>query len=317
MTSMRRKYSKSKFKSRLMLAINKHNDGNFEGPWDWITTELFIWSQWAFELGSPARVERRLLFFSLVFPFILIITFFFMAGEYPLYLERRGQPIEDYDFGASQIFKWMVRHDEWRTFDAEFLIEWGARFIPALPDEGYRWFSSMLIHEDFSHLFTNLILFAILSWGLEGKYGFWRTSLLCIISGLAGNFVSAGGEDPCVLVVGASGCVFGLAGFFVIDVLFDFRHVIFPFLRLIGVIVFLVAFAVSLATQTETSHLSHVGGFLTGAGLSFMLLPRFFDERIEATLPWVALTTIIIMFLPFPISVYEDVLPDIRCTLQV
>lgn len=296
-----------------MRAINKHNDDDFDGPWDRFTSELFLWSQWMFELASPARVERPRVCFSIVLPFVLLTIFFFMAGEYPLYLERRGEPIHDYDFGPRQVVKWMVRQDAWRDFDEAFLIEWGARFIPALPGEGYRWLTSLLIHQNFSHLFSNLLLFVILSCGLEMKYGFWRTALVCLLSGLAGNFVSAGGEDPCALVVGASGCVFGLAGFFVVDVVFDFKHVIFPFLRLLGVVVFLAAFAVSLTTQAETSHLSHAGGFLAGCGLSMVLLPRFFDERVEAALPWVALLTLSIIFIPFPIVVYEGILQDIQC----
>ncbi|CAD7694709.1 unnamed protein product [Ostreobium quekettii] len=316
LATLRRKYRRSAHKTRLMAAIDKRSSGTFSGIWDRIINEVFLWSQWAFEFASPTRVGRRRLYFTIIFPFVLLMAFSFMAGEYPLYLERKGEPVAaDYDFGPYQLFRWVFHREAWRNFDSVFLVEWGARFIPRLPGHPTRWLQSLLIHENFSHLATNMMLFVILSWSLEGKYGFVRTAAVCLTSGLAGNFLSAAGEDPCALVVGASGCVFGLAGFFVVDAVFDFRHVMFPFLRLLGFLVFLVAFAASLATQSETSHLSHVGGFLTGCGLSLALLRRFFDERLEATMPWIALTTLAIMFIPFPVVVYQDILPDISCDL--
>lgn len=138
-------------------------------------------------------------------------------------------------------------------------------------------------------------------------------SLVCLFSGVAGNFVSAAGEDSCALVLGASGCVFGLAGFYIVDLMVDFKHVVFPFLRLFGVLVFLVATAIALATQEDTSHLSHVGGFLAGCGMSFVLIPRFIDERFEAVLPWMLLLTMLLMFVTLPIIVYRNVLPGLVC----
>lgn len=125
--------------------------------------------------------------------------------------------------------------------------------------------------------------------------------------------MSAIGEDPCALVLGASGCVFGLAAFYVIDIVVDFKNVVFPFLRLFGVLVFLSATAIALATQRGASHLSHLGGFLSGWGISFIFTPRFIDERIEAAVPWVLLLTILISFVTIPVAVYESVIPGLVC----
>lgn len=125
--------------------------------------------------------------------------------------------------------------------------------------------------------------------------------------------MSAVWEDPCALVLGASGCVFGLAAFYILDIVVDFRNVVFPFLRLFGVAVFLSATAASFATQKGASHLSHLGGFLAGAGFSFIFTPRFFNERIEAAVPWMLLLTVLISFVAIPIYVYESVLPNLVC----
>lgn len=330
LASLRRKYRRSKRKTRLLASINKHDTGEFDGLWDRIRTEVFLWGQWVFELLTPPRVNgRRRLPFTTSLPFVLLVVFFFMAGEYPHWrssnstaavgplsslapLDRRD---DGFDFGPDELLDWVLKNDDSRNFDSDFLILWGARYLPRVASgESRRWFQSLLIHESFSHVASNVALFVVLSWGIEAKYGSLRTLAVCGLSGVAGNFVSAAGEDPCALVVGASGCVFGLAGFFIADVVVDFKRVSFPVLKLLGVGMFLSAFAVALATQEETSHLSHGGGFLTGLGLSLVLIHKFMDERLEAALPWVALATLTIMFVVFPIFVYENVLSDIRCS---
>lgn len=324
LASLRRKFRRCRCKTRLMAAINKHDAGDFDGAWDRIRTEAFLWGQWLFELLSPPRsARRRRLLFTASFPFLLLLVFFFMAGEYPAWVRRsdgRRQLLPtnrgDDDFGPGEMVEWIASRADWRTFDAEFLILWGARFLPAIRDKPERWVLSILVHESFEHVASNVLLFLLLSSGLEAKYGFARTASVCLASGIAGNFVSAAGEDPCALVVGASGCVFGLAGFFIADMLVDFRRVSFPFLKLIGVCAFLAAFAITLATQEETSHLSHAGGFLAGLGLSLSLFRKLIDERVEAATPALSAVTLVTTFVVFPIVVYRNVLPDIHCRAQ-
>ena len=58
----------------------------------------------------------------------------------------------------------------------------------------YRWFTSLLIYDNFVHLATNLFIFGVLSLHLEWRYGTWRTFLLALISGLGGNLFSASFE---------------------------------------------------------------------------------------------------------------------------
>ena len=188
-----------------------------------------------------------------------------------------------------------------------------SRYLPLVTTESWRWLFSMLVHENFAHLGGNLFLFVILSWSLESKYGFFRTGMICWLSGISGNFISAALEDACGLVLGASGCVFGLAAFYIMDVIGDFRHVSFPCLRLIGICTFLSAFIIALSSHQEASHLSHIGGFLCGMGLSIVLVPRFIDERIEAFLPWISLFSGILLLCVFPLVVLLSVIPSLQC----
>lgn len=185
LTSMRRKYKKSPYKARLIAAIGRRTSHTYAGPWDRIQTELLIWGQWAFELLSPPKYNRSFLLFTTLFPFLLLTVFFFMAGEYPSFLEETAE-LHD-GFGPHEMKDWMLDSSKWRTFNSAFLAQWGARFLPYVPNQPQRWFSAIFIHENFGHLASNGLLFIILSWGLETKYGSWRTLLVCLLSGIAGN----------------------------------------------------------------------------------------------------------------------------------
>ena len=60
---------------------------------------------------------------------------------------------------------------------------------------------------------------------------------------MAGNFSSTIFEDPCQLVVGASGCTFGLVGLYIADVALNFESMTLPWIRLgamIAALTFLV-----------------------------------------------------------------------------
>ena len=63
--------------------------------------------------------------------------------------------------------------------------------------------------------------------------------------GIAGNFSSAVFENPCELVVGASGCIFGLIGLYIADIILNFESLALPWLRLGTMIVALVFVIVS------------------------------------------------------------------------
>lgn len=312
LNSMQKKHRRSTNKTRLLRAIEKQKEDEFKGRLDAVKTRLFLVSQWIFEGLSPPKYTKKPMLFTVLFPLVLVLLFGFMAGEYPYWLETNGNPVE-YRFGPQELCTWVFRTESWRVFDDRFVIAWGARYLPLVESESWRWFVSLLVHEDFAHLGGNLLLFAVLSWSLESKYGFFRTGMICWLSGISGNFMSAAWEDSCGIVLGASGCIFGLAAFYVMDVIGDFKHVSFPCLRLIGIGAFLSAFIIALTSHQEASHLSHIGGFLCGMGLSVVLVPRFINERIEAFLPWVALFSALTLLCAFPLFVFHSVIPDLEC----
>lgn len=58
----------------------------------------------------------------------------------------------------------------------------------------YRWFSSLLLYQDFIQLGSNLLLFLALGVHLERRFGTRRLIILTMIAGVGGNFFSAAFE---------------------------------------------------------------------------------------------------------------------------
>lgn len=102
-------------------------------------------------------------------------------------------------------------------------------------------------------------------------------------AGIGGNLISAAFESPCILVVGASGAVFGLQGFFIADLIVNFETITRPLLRLLMTVVFFVFFVITLVTgPSSVSHWSHIGGLVCGIFPSFLFLPNIKDRRWKA-----------------------------------
>lgn len=108
----------------------------------------------------------------------------------------------------------------------------------------------------------------------ERKHGAPRIAVLWVAAVLAGNFWSAALESPCTQVVGASGGVFGLIGLCVADMVLNLETIRRPVLQTVALGMTFVFFVVNLATQTDVSHMSHVGGLVGGFFLSFLVLPN-------------------------------------------
>jgi membrane associated rhomboid family serine protease len=86
--------------------------------------------------------------------------------------------------------KWLQWRTTWQKFEFKFLREWGARWAPALERGGdsgngawYLWVTPIYVHQNLSHVISNLLLFVAMSVHLELNYGWWRMLLVWVISG--------------------------------------------------------------------------------------------------------------------------------------
>ncbi len=50
-----------------------------------------------------------------------------------------------------------------------------------------RWVSSILIHTSFQHVLSNMLLFVVLSWQIEEKYGAFRVAFIFFWSAIGGE----------------------------------------------------------------------------------------------------------------------------------
>ena len=78
--------------------------------------------------------------------------------------------------------------------------------------------------------------------------------------GVAANFSSTIFEDPCLLVVGASGCTFGLVGLYLADVALNFESMTLPWIRLGAMI---AALTFLIVTQARAWLVQCLSGFST------------------------------------------------------
>lgn len=145
--------------------------------------------------------------------------------------------------------------------------------LPAMPnlylplDDG-KWFqyaTALFCHGDWEHLSGNLFFMFLFGRLVEEKIGSVGVVLAFLTCGLGANVISAWMMHDGTLV-GASGAVFGL---FIVSVLIRLR---LDWRRLLEALV-LGQFVVSqvmeetqnLGAQDGVSHLTHVGGAITGA----------------------------------------------------
>jgi hypothetical protein len=98
--------------------------------------------------------------------------------------------------GPKVILRWITpkRYSNWCTaeggsFDASFLIRWGARWGPFMKNQPGRWFSSSLLHINFMHLFSNSMLLVVLGGLMEIEHGWLRIAPGWFLSALGGNLM--------------------------------------------------------------------------------------------------------------------------------
>lgn len=161
-----------------------------------------------------------------------------------------------------------------------------------------------LLHSSFGHVLSNMLLSLLVSGYLERKYG--SLALLVIIFGALGtsSFLAASIEDPCTVAVGASGVVFGIGASYIVDMVFNFASCSYPFVRLLGLLLFLVAFIVTIASSRAVSHLSHFGGTIGGLLPALLMQPALRSERAEAGVPYVVMGWAMVAFFWLPLYVY-------------
>ena len=251
---------------------------------------------------TPSKMNEHILWFTSLFAILLLCVYSYMLADYRNYHSYPSGP------HVGTALK--------TVFDFDFLNLWNGFYPYAFKnhDEKARWFISIILHDGLQHIVANLCLFLIVSGDLEHKYGTTRVILISFAAGVGGNLLSAVAEDGCGIVVGASGLIFGLVGFWVADLLINF-HFIKQFLfKICLAVCFFILFIITAFSNAHVSNWSHLGGFVSGLFPALLCLPRLGKQRLEAAFFFIGSIGTVLYFSILPAVAIKVVIPKLQCS---
>lgn len=144
-------------------------------------------------------------------------------------------------------------------------------------EQGQYWrlFTSIFVHSDWRHLLSNSLGICGLSFLLYGYFGFKIYPSLTLVAGAAVTFIALATYPPQTSLLGASGVVYLMAGFWLtlyvcLERRFSFGKRIF---RVTG---FLLIVMVPTSFSPEISYRTHAIGFAVGVVVSVLY---FFSNK--------------------------------------
>lgn len=149
----------------------------------------------------------------------------------------------------------------------------------------YTLFTSMFVHGDPLHIIGNMLVFFFMGIAFEERVGWKKFLIIYLITGICGalahSLLNLGSP---IILIGASGAVFGILGAFASSYPSD--EVVMPipvgimFITKIKVLYAAIIFAametlfVYLGGQGNTAHFAHFGGLVSGIVLAVVLVGK-------------------------------------------
>lgn len=130
----------------------------------------------------------------------------------------------------------------------------------------------MWLHAGIIHLLANMFSLLFIGIRLEQEFGFLKIGLLYVLSGFGGSLLSSIGLQAKVSV-GASGALFGLLGAMLSELIMNWTIYSNKFAALLS-LVFIIGLNLAVGFLPHVDGSAHVGGFLSGFLLGFILLIR-------------------------------------------
>ncbi|XP_059458677.1 RHOMBOID-like protein 5 [Corylus avellana] len=139
-------------------------------------------------------------------------------------------------------------------------------------DEGWRLLSCMWLHVGVVHLIANMLSLLFIGIRLEQEFGFVRIGVLYLLSGFGGSLLSALNSKSSISV-GASGALFGLLGAMLSELLTNWTIYANKCAALVTLVV-IIALNLAVGFLPRVDNSAHIGGFVSGFLLGFILLVR-------------------------------------------
>nr|CAB3500364.1 unnamed protein product [Digitaria exilis] len=138
--------------------------------------------------------------------------------------------------------------------------------------QGWRLLTCIWLHAGVVHLLANMLSLVLIGLRLEQHFGYVRIGIIYIVSGVGGSMLSSLFIRNNISV-GASGALFGLLGAMLSEL---FTNWTIYSNKAAALVTLLVVIAINLAIGIlpHVDNFAHIGGFLTGFLLGFILLMR-------------------------------------------
>lgn len=147
--------------------------------------------------------------------------------------------------------------------------------------QGWRLFTCIWLHAGVIHLVANMLSLVFIGIRLEQQFGFVRIGVIYLLSGFGGSVLSSLFIRNNISV-GASGALFGLLGAMLSELITNWTIYTNKGAAMITLLVIIVI-NLGLGILPHVDNYAHIGGFLTGFLLGFVLLPRpqfgWLDQR--------------------------------------
>lgn len=133
--------------------------------------------------------------------------------------------------------------------------------------------AAQFLHVNFIHLVGNVLTIVIFVSRVEYTFGWWKTLIIYIVSGIGGNiFSDLTNPSENIIKVGASTCLYGIIGAILGYIIFNWRglNLIGRLLKcqLVFIAVIIILFIFILTPYSNNiDYLGHLGGFITGITL--------------------------------------------------
>jgi rhomboid protease GluP len=151
--------------------------------------------------------------------------------------------------------------------------------------EYWRLFTTTLIHGDLKHLLSNSLMLYILTYFVTAFYGGGVSIIWSLIMGMLTNFIVISQyENGLTSLVGASGVIFYLWGFWLVLYVFIQRHMsLMNRLLRVGAVFMILLIPTSYSPQT--SYMAHYVGFLIGV-VNGVLYFTLFHKKLLSFESW-------------------------------
>ncbi|KAL8199673.1 hypothetical protein R6Q57_013241 [Mikania cordata] len=138
--------------------------------------------------------------------------------------------------------------------------------------QAWRLVTANWLHAGLIHLVANMLSIVLIGIRLEQQFGFLRVGVIYILSGFGGSVLSSLFIQRNISV-GASGALFGLLGTMLSELITNWTIYSNKAAALLTLVVIVVV-NLAVGILPFVDNFAHIGGFLTGFLLGFILLPR-------------------------------------------